>query len=85
MGFFEKTFAPLGLRRIQDEVLAEPQDRDGAPRLGGAGRLGDQVGHDAFTTAGRTSAARFWLSISDESTGSSCCPVRRGSTGTGPD
>jgi hypothetical protein len=21
-GFFEKTFAPLGLRRIQDEVLA---------------------------------------------------------------
>ena len=69
------------LRRIQDEVLANPEERGRAELAQEVRRLRRQNGRDALTTASAcTSADLPGVSISAESAGFSCCPVRPGST-----
>jgi len=58
-GFFEKTFAPLGLRKIQGEVLRNPKKKSSAgkrrdierPRNRRLAGLSSEATRDTATTA----------------------------------
>ncbi len=77
-GFFEKTFAPLGLRKIQDEVLGNLKKELEGYAVGQPG--GDVPRHAPRRTSAGPPRTPSVLSRP----GSSYCRTRPGSTGTAP-
>ena len=84
-GFFEKTFAPLGLRKIQGEVLDNLKKQVERPLAWSAAAGCPGSPRYRGRPPRRTSAGPRASSSAPSRRGFSCCRIRRGSTGTGRD
>ena len=95
-GFFEKTFAPLGLRKIQAEVLENLKKEVEGRRPTSSPRAAERPASQAEAAScpgsprshapprRRTSAGLRASSSIPNRRGFSCCPIPPGSTGTEP-